>query len=108
LGFAESDLTSKYRQSLPIDLAQILYEDREIPLYLFGESLRELSTFGGEGHVDRPSIIWPGSALDQSPSLRASHEPCDARLVEIQEPRELHHCRFVIAQDAQQSRLDER
>ena len=58
--------------------------------------------------MDGAPVVRGGRALDQPATLGAVDQPCDARLLELQEAGEVEHRGLAVAQDSQQAQLRDR
>jgi hypothetical protein len=93
---------------LPLGVAQIQDEPRKLTFHLLPKCLTKRSTFGGEGHVNRPSIACPRRSMNKPSTLCARHEPGHTRFIEPQTRRKIEHRRLTIAQNTQKAHLNER
>jgi hypothetical protein len=102
-----NDLTGERHEAPPLRLGESLDEHRELALDLLGDLVHESSASLRERDVNGPPIPGARGATDEAATFSPSDEPRDARLVELQHGGHGEHRGLPVAQDAEESNLDE-
>jgi hypothetical protein len=107
LRVGDDDLTGDGQEAPAVRLRQFLDQQGELVLDLLGELLGQLSPLRRKGDTNGAPVLGGHRTPDEAPAFRPIDEPGDARLVEVEEGRHREHSGFAVAQDPQQSDLDQ-